>query len=313
MTGELTIGLDLGGTRIKAGVVGAGGEVVLRRVVPVGAAKSSAGVVSLLAEVVRSLREEAPGEVRAVGLAAAGVLDRRRGVIRESPNFPLWRDLDLGRRLEAEAGLPVALENDANAVILGEARAGAGRGARDLVGFTLGTGVGGAVVLGGELWRGARGMAGELGHVTVVPDGRACGCGNRGCLEQYAGAVGIRQTLRQRGGRLAEIAQDDDAPRSAALLAREGDPEARAVFEDVGIHLGLVVAALVHALDVTRVVVAGGIAHASDLFLDAAIASFRARAFRSMSEGVEIVPGSLGEDAGVVGAALAVASPDPTD
>ena len=307
----MRIGIDIGGTRIKAGVLAASGDaVVTRRVLAVGGARSDDDVVVRLARVVAALEAEVGAGAEAVGVAAAGVLDARRGVIRESPNFPSWADFALGARLEEACGRPVTLENDANAVIYGEARAGAGRGHEHLIGLTLGTGVGGGVILGGQVWRGARGMAGELGHVTVDPGGRPCGCGNRGCLEQYVGAVGLRQTVLELGGDLAGLADSEDLPRLLAELARrpEGD-EAREVWVLVGRYLGQAIAGFVHALDVTCVVLAGGIATAADLFLPATESSFRARSFLSMSEGVRIVAGTLGEDAGIIGAALAAQAP----
>ncbi|MGM0574188.1 MAG: ROK family protein [Myxococcota bacterium] len=305
----MRIGIDLGGTRIKAGLVDEGGRVVRRVVEPVGERKEADAVVDALAEVVAGLREAAGVEVRALGVAAAGVLDRRRGVIRESPNFPAWRDFDLGRRLGERTSLPVALENDANAAVLGEARAGAGRGVESLFGLTLGTGVGGGIILDGRLWRGVRGMAGELGHVTVVPGGRPCGCGNRGCLEQYAGAVGIRQTLQEIGGGYEHLADDPGAPEISAERARAGDARMRELYEGVGHHLGQAIGGFVHTLDVMRVVLLGGIAASADLFMPALERSFRASTFRSMSQGVRIVAGDLGGDAGVVGAALGADEP----
>ncbi|MCB9729453.1 MAG: ROK family protein [Deltaproteobacteria bacterium] len=307
MSGTLTIGIDLGGTRVKAGVVDAAGAIVARRVEAVGADKDGAAVVARLAGVITGLQQECGLPVAAVGLAAAGVLDRARGVICESPNFPAWRDLALGRHLEAAVGLPVSLDNDANAVIYGEARAGAGRGAVNVVGFTLGTGVGGGIVLDGRLWRGTRGMAGELGHITVVPEGRPCGCGNRGCLEQYAGAVGLRQGLRDAGGDLARMADAPDAPERMAAQARAGNSRLRDIFDVMGDALGQAIATVVHTLDVQRIVLAGGLAPTADLFMPALTATFHARTFRSMAQGVRVLTGELGEDAGVVGAAIGCA------
>ncbi len=299
-----TIGIDLGGTRIKAGVVDSDGHIVARALEPVGPDKSGPAVVQRLAEVISGLRLTSGLTVSAVGLAAAGVLDRARGVICESPNFPAWRDLALGRDLQGATSLKVSLDNDANAVIFGEATAGAGRGTASVVGFTLGTGVGGGIVLDGALWRGSRGMAGELGHITVVPDGRPCGCGNHGCLEQYAGAVGLRQGLRDAGGALALLAEADDAPEQMAALARAGDAAALAIFERMGDCLGQATATVVHALDVQCVVLAGGLLPTADLFMPALTATFHARTFRSMARGVRIALGTLGEDAGVIGAAV---------
>ncbi|PKN58111.1 MAG: hypothetical protein CVU56_07535 [Deltaproteobacteria bacterium HGW-Deltaproteobacteria-14] len=294
------IGVDVGGTRIKAGRVDADGAVCERTVVDVGSERSEAEIVARIAQVVRALDPEG---ALPVGVAAAGVIDHDAGCVRESPNFPSWRDFALAERVAAATGRAVWLENDANAVVYGEAIAGAGRGARSLVGYTLGTGVGGGLVLDGRIWRGQRGMAGELGHVTVAPTGRPCGCGNHGCLEQYAGQVGIRRSMRERGGHLAELSLDRDAPLRLAELARADDVEARAVFAELGAYLGLAAASLIHTLDVTVILLCGGIAAASELFVPAMQAELRARTFKSMSAGVEIRVGTLGANAGIVGAA----------
>jgi glucokinase len=291
------VGVDLGGTRIKAGLVDERGEVIARCTALTGEPRAAVDVARRIAAAIDPMLPKAAS----VGLAAAGVFDRARGVIRESPNFPAWRDVALGELLAAEIGRPVTLDNDANAVIWGETCHGAGKGARNLIGYTLGTGVGGAVVLSGQLWRGGRGMAGELGHAVVVRDGHACGCGGRGCLEQYVGAVGLRRRLGELG--YADLSSGVDAPRLAAERARAGDPTLVTLFREVGEHLGVAIASMLHALDVERVVLSGGLAGASDLFLGSAQESMRAHAFASMAEGVDIVVGTLGEEAGIVGAA----------
>lgn len=308
------IGIDIGGTRIKAGRVAftaeagaASGaprvetaEITARELLEVGDDRSEERMVERIAALLEALD---PGGTLPAGVAAPGVYDVASGRIRQSPNFPSWRDFALGARVSERAGRAVALENDANAVIFGEAVAGAGRGVRDLAGYTLGTGVGGGLVLGGRLWRGARGMAGELGHVTVVPSGRPCGCGNRGCLEQYAGAVGIRASMRERGGALATLAESRSAPRALAERADAGDEVARAIYAELGAHLGVAIAALVHTLDVTLVLLCGGVAAAAPHYLPALEREVRARTFRAMSEGLRIRVGTLDADAGVVGAA----------
>jgi glucokinase len=300
------IGVDLGGTRIKAGLV-VDSRLTLERVVDVDA-KTPADIVHQLTALVATL---VPADDKApIGLAAAGVLDAAAGLVRESPNFPAWRDFPLGRDLSIATGRTVVLENDANAVILGEARFGVARGARSVIGYTLGTGVGGGLVLDGRLYRGERGMAGELGHVTVEPEGRPCGCGNHGCLERYAGQVGLIETLAALptlahlvDGRSGSPA---DAPRRLAELAATA-PEARAVLASVGRYLGQAAAALVHALDVTTLVLAGGIAHSFELIAPAMEAELRARTFRSMSAGVRILKAELGASGGVLGAAAVAA------
>lgn len=299
------IGVDLGGTRLKAGRVEASGQIAERTVVSVGERRTEDAIVALIAETAQALDPEG---LAPIGIAVAGVIEAATATVRESPNFPAWKDFRLADRILSATGRHVHLENDANAAIFGEAQAGAGRGAPSCIGLTLGTGVGGALVLGGELWRGERGMAGELGHMTVVPEGRPCGCGNRGCLERYAGALGIAETMRAAadpGADWREAAEDRDG--AVAWLAGEaarGRPEAVDVFEGVGRALGQAIAGLVHALDVRRVVLTGGVSRAFPHFAPAMEAEVSARMFRSMREGVVITPGTLGDDAALVGASV---------
>lgn len=295
----MLIGVDLGGTRIKFGLVRPNGEVVTQHVAATGSGKDVDSVTAHIAEL---LRPHLAG-VTGIGLAAAGVLDHAAGVIRESPNFPEWRDVALGRLLADALGLPVHLENDVNAMVLGEHRAGAGRGYQHVVGLALGTGVGGGIILNGGLWRGSRGMAAELGHVTVERQGRLCGCGNRGCLEQYAGAVGIQKSLAELG--YADLVGQPDASRIAAERARNGDMALKQMFDEIGMYLGVALGTYLHTLDVQRFIIGGGLAYAADLFLDQAVETMRSRTFKSMSRDVSVVVSELGEDAGIIGAAFA--------
>ena len=214
-----SIGIDLGATRIKAGVV-ADSALVREETVHVGE-RTPESIIESLAALVERID---PGASHPIGIAAAGVIDQRAGVVRESPNFPGWRDFPLSAELAARTGRVVLLDNDANAVILGEARLGVARGVANVFGYTLGTGVGGGIVIDGQPYRGERGMAAELGHVTVEPNGRPCGCGNHGCLERYAGQTGIITTLAERGGALAALLHPDpsDAPRRLAERADAG-------------------------------------------------------------------------------------------
>lgn len=298
------VGIDLGATRIKAGVV-SDGELVQEATVHV-EGRDQAAVIETLAALIASIDPNSIGtdSTSPVGIAAAGVIDQRSGIVRESPNFPSWRDFPLSAALAERTGRVVHLDNDANAVILGEATLGVARGVANVFGFTLGTGVGGGIVIEGRPYRGERGMAAELGHLTVVPDGRPCGCGNHGCLERYAGQTGIITTLEQHAA-LAHLLQPDpsEAPRRLAELAAQGNSEALALFAEVGRYLGQAAAALVHTLDITTIVLAGGIAGAFPFIAPAMDAELRQRTFRSMSEGVRILNGTLGTRAGVLGAA----------
>ena len=293
----------MGATRVKAGLVEQGVGVVATEVAAVADHRSPEQLVELLAQLLDRLTIGRDGP-KGVGLIAPGVLDRSAGIVRQSPNFPSWRDEPLGAALQRRVGLPVILDNDANGATLAEHRLGAGRGSSTMICLTLGTGVGGGVILGGELWRGARGMAGELGHVTVVSGGRACGCGNLGCLEQYVGAVGIRKTLRERGGRWLELTDSPDAPRALSALAAAGDVEALELFADLGRYLGLGIVSILHVLDMECVVLTGGVAQSYALLEPTLLSTVQERAYKAMSSGLRLAPGTLGDEAGVLGAVL---------
>ena len=306
------IGIDVGGTSVKAGVVDAEGGVRHLRSIPVtDADRTEQGMVDLLAALVSDLCTAAgEGGVSAVGIGAPGVVDVDEGVIKASPNFPEWKDYSLAARL-AEAGveLPIALDNDANVVGLGEGRFGAATGIDSYILLTLGTGVGGALRLGGRLWRGVSGMAGELGHVNVVPDGRPCGCGSRGCLEQYASLNGLRHDVRERSLEIddAEALLDDpDLPRKLDERAGKGDPDAIALFEQMGYWLGVGVGTLLNVLDVKTVIIAGGLAGALPRFQATMLSTISHHSFPAIHEGLRVIQGNLGARAGVLGAAALI-------
>ncbi len=223
--------------------------------------------------------------------------------MRESPNFPGWRDFALVAELPARTGRAVLLDNDANAVILGEASFGVARGSDNVIGYTLGTGVGGGIVLGGKPYRGERGMAAELGHTTVEPRGRPCGCGNHGCLEQYAGTSRPHHDPRATPAATWRRCWPTPTRRAPSSWPSSPTPATRtsqALFADVGRCLGQAAAAMVHTLDITTIVLAGGIAGAFRHIAPAMHDELVRRTFRSMSEGVRILEGSLGARAGVL-------------
>lgn len=290
-------GIDIGGTNIKCGRM-EDDRLVEAFVSPVpDSARDADGMVQTLSGLVRQLAESPPD---AVGIGVAGVVDRAGGIVTTSPNFPLWRDFPIGQALQRAISCPVTVDNDANAVIWGEVAFGVARGARNLVGLTLGTGVGGAIVLEGALWRGERGMAGELGHMTVDPGGPRCNCGNHGCLECYASASGIAHHLAQ--SKLC-YGEGTELMVQLAGLARGGDECALALFTRVGWALGVALAGLLNALDVRLVVLCGGITATSDLFSAAMWQEIRTRAFGPIVAGLEVREGILGPQAGIVGAA----------
>ena len=308
----LAIGVDVGGTKVAAGVVDEDGRILakLKRSTP---AASPARTEQAIADAVTELLAGHQRQVTAIGIGAAGFVDSARSTILFAPNLA-WRDEPLKQRVEERLGREVVVENDANASAWAEARFGAARGYQELMLVALGTGIGAAILIGGELYRGRWGMAGEPGHIRVVPDGRLCGCGNRGCWEQYCSGNALvaearefaRRTpegairLLQLGGGVPEGISGPVITRAAT----EGDPAAVRCFQIVGGWLGQGLADLAAILDPACFVIGGGVSEAGDLLLDPARAAFeRALTGRGRRPLAEIRVAQLGEDAGIVGAA----------
>ena len=307
---SLACGIDVGGTKIAGGVVDEHGTILeeLRVESP---ATDVAAIEQAIESLVTQLRSR--HEIAAVGVGAAGYIDKARAVVMFAPNLA-WRDLDLKADLEAKLDLPVVVENDANAAAWGEFQFGAGHDVDDLLLVTVGTGVGGGVVLDGNLYRGAFGVGAEIGHMRVVPDGILCGCGNYGCLEMYASGSALVRDVRAaaRAGSLlaadlVDRAGGDPAAITGPLVteaARAGDPFAIEHLATLGRWLGEGIASLTAVLDPAVVVVGGGVSAADDLLLDPTRRAFAAqltgRGHRPM---LDIRRARLGNRAGLIGAA----------
>jgi len=304
----LAIGVDVGGTKVAAGVVDEDGRIIakLKRSTP---AASPPRTEQAIADAVSELL--ACHQVAAIGLGAAGFVDGARARVLFAPNLA-WRDEPLKQRVEERLGREVVVENDANASA--EARFGAARGYRDVMLVALGTGIGAAILIDGRLYRGRWGMAGEPGHVRVVPDGRLCGCGNRGCWEQYCSGNALVAEAREFARRtpdgairLLQLGGGTPEGISGPVItqaASEGDPAALRCFQTVGGWLGQGLADLAAVLDPACFVIGGGVSEAGDLLLEPARAAFeRALTGRGYRPLAEIKVAELGEDAGIVGAA----------
>ena len=306
----LTVGVDVGGTKIAAGVVDEKGAIVevARRDSP---ATDAEAMVSAIADAVDALARAY--DVVGVGVGAAGFVDVDRSTVLISPNLA-WRDEPLRAHLEKRTGLRVVIENDANAAAWGEFQFGAGHDVDDLLLVTLGTGVGGGMVLGGELYRGAFGVAAEIGHLRMVPDGRPCGCGVRGCWEQYASGTalvrGVHEEARAGSPEAAALLQraggdvDDITGQMVTEAAREGDAFARAKVDELARWVGEGIATLAAVLDPATVALGGGVADAGDLLLVPAVeACRRTLTGRGHRPELQIRLAQLGNQAGLVGAA----------
>lgn len=288
----LAIGVDIGGTKVAAGVVDDAGNVVAETRRPTPSDDADAAIDAVV-EVVHELREA--HEVGAVGVAAAGYVSADRSTMLFAPNLP-WQDVAVRSLVEERVKLPVAVENDANCAAWAEYRYGAGQGESHLVCLTVGTGIGAGILIDGHLYRGRWGIAGEPGHAWVMADGIECGCGNSGCLEQYASGTALVRYAKENG-------LDADGPEITAA-ARAGDQRAIDAFATVGRWLGRGLADLASVLDPGLFVIGGGVADAGELLVGPARESFEShlsgRAHRPLAAVREAV---LGNNAGVVGAA----------
>lgn len=314
---QYIVGVDLGGTNIVVGAMAVDGsrEYAVRSQTThaeQGADAVIDRIVQMITEVVADTSAETGATRRdflGVGIGAPGPLDRGRGLVIVTPNLG-WRDFPLREVISDRVGLPATLDNDANCATVGEWWCGAARGGRDVVGMTIGTGIGGGLILNGELYHGASDVAGEVGHMTIDSTGRRCKCGNYGCLEAYASGPAIAERARE------ELACDEpsllrdavggDLTRITAKLVYEastsGDPIAREVVRDTARFLGAGLANLLNIFNPDTVVLAGGVTDAGDALFDPLRSEVRRRAFRPAVEACRIVPGSLAGTAGVVGA-----------
>jgi glucokinase len=307
---QFLVGIDLGGTTIKTGICNMKGELIHKYEADTGVEHGVDEVVERMVGYARHAVSEAGlswEQIRGVGAGAAGFLDIKEGIIEFAPNIP-FRNTPLRRLLEEKLGKPIKLNNDANVAALGEAWSGAGVGVSNLVCLTLGTGVGGGIIINNKIVEGFRGLAGELGHISVVPDLEAiqCGCGQMGCLETVSSATGII--------RMAKDAVERGEPTSLALIgkmtakdvfdaAKAGDETALRIVKRAAFYLGKAMAAVAMVLNPERFVIGGGVSHAGEILFRPIREVFLKLTTESAQREVEIVPAKLGNDAGMIGAA----------
>ena len=316
------IGVDLGGTNLRIAAVDDSGTLLEKVTLGTQVQRGREFVIREMTDAIRNVTEKykGKGELAGIGIGVPGFIDMDTGTVRESPNLPGWADYPVHQDIEHRLGTKVVLENDANAAAMGEKWLGAGRDVDDLAMFTLGTGVGGGIILNGRVWHGMKGMAGELGHSMVVPDGHPCGCGSHGCLEQYASATAIVRMAREAvasgmSTALANASRNDVEFSSKVVynLAIQGDQAAQEVFNRVGRSLGITIATFVNALNFPMYVIGGGVVSAWDAFSPAMMDELRTRSFiyrvtapeavRSNEKKTIVTRALLGSDAGLFGAA----------
>lgn len=292
------LGLDLGGTFIKAAVVSESGEIQDQDQVETPPGRDIDKTVSQIVALIKKLSQDWPN-IKGIGLGSPGLVDRERKKIRLSPNFPAWHDVPLRDMVAREISLPIYLENDVNCFALAEHRWGAGRDLEHMLALAIGTGIGGGIICHGQLYRGDSGAAGELGHVSVDLWGPKCACGNLGCAERYLGNQWFVEAARE--------ALDDEtinSPEQVSNRADAGDKDAIAFLEGRGEILGVLCTGLIHIFDPQAIVIGGGIAQSGEPFFRGIRRSITMRAYPILAEKVQILPARLGTMGGALGAAI---------
>lgn len=308
------IGIDVGGTFMKAALVTSAGDVLAKESVSTEADGGPDHMIARMAELVRRMKAVARAKSerpKAVGLGMPGTLSHREGIVYAPPNLPGWKNVPVAKLLSDAVGLSVILDNDANCAALGEYVRGAGRGTRHMVLLTLGTGIGGGMILEGKVWRGADASAGEWGHTIVHIEGRQCSCGQNGCLEAYASAsstamraaelivAGEESVLKQILDRGEQLTAED-----VVAAAERGDDVARRVWQETCKYLAVACRNIQHAIDPERIILAGGMSAAGRHLLDGVTESIAQFGSKMIVRAPDIRLAELGNDAGFIGAAL---------
>lgn len=305
---RIALAADLGGTNLRVAAVTESGKVLDRRRVLTPQDGDSCSIVEAITSVAAECLNIA-GPANGFAIAAPGPLDIENGKIIKSPNLPELDGLSITKEIEKRLGIRCLLENDATAATIGENKFGASLGYSNVIGVTLGTGVGGGLILEGKPFRGINGMAGEIGHVCVEPNGHPCGCGSIGCIEQYASATAIVRITKEWFHDYPDTDLDENEELTSEMVYKagvEGDRLALAVFNRVGFCLGITLAGLINVFNPDMIVIGGGVAAGWELFSGTLKQTIMERAFRLPAEHAKIVRATLGDDAGILGAASLV-------
>lgn len=306
---KVLVGIDLGGTNIKVGLVSAQGELLASTRAPTDAPAGPPAAIEKMARLAGELLAENKfevGDVIACGLGSPGPLNTKTGCIVTAPNMPGWDGAPLAAPLAEKLGVAVFLEGDANAACWGEHWVGAGRGTDTMLMVTLGTGVGGGVIVNGELVRGPDDIGGHLGHVVVEPGGALGSCGHRGCLEAYASATSTVRRFKEavaRGEKSSLEPRDDLTAKDIFEAAKAGDVLSRRIIELTGWYVGIVLGGLANVLNPEVACISGGMINAGKMLFDSMRNSVLEHSFAAPGRRMKVVPAALGETAGMIGAA----------
>ena len=310
---KCAIGMDVGGTNVKAALVDKNGSIIYSDTVPTRAEMGYEYTIANMIAAVKNLMKESkiPKEnIDGIGFGFPGQIDCDNGIVRLAPNIPGWVNIPIADIFSKEFELPVKVDNDVRCAALAELNYGAGRGAKNMICITVGTGIGSGLIINGKLVRGASNAAGELGHIKLqMNGGPICGCGDTGCLEAFASGPAIVSLAEDyiKGGKAAkfkELANPDISPYVVSEAAKQGDAAAKKIFEIIGTYIGTGLASAVNLLNPEKVVIGGGVADAGDLLFIPIKEALKKRAMPIQGAAAEVVPAELGNTAGVIGAGL---------
>ena len=312
------LSVDIGGTSLRLALIEESGEILLQRNLASDLVRKGEELLNVLAEETRDLikeSQERSGSIGGLALGVPGLVDARNGVVRQSPHFPLWRDLALREPLQKLFPFPVVMDNDANHAALGEAWLGAGRAWPDFILITLGTGVGGGIILNGQIFRGPSGFAGEIGHMVIDRNGLPGALGSRGTLETLVSQSGLKlqsQKLWENAGKetSATILDLDpeatDLPKTLFDLAADGVEAAQSIWKEFGSALGCGIVSLANAFGYLRFAIGGGLSGAWKFFDESCRKEIEGRTYETLAADIEVVPATLGNDAGLIGGVRAI-------
>jgi glucokinase len=308
--GGLIAGIDIGGTKIALALGTRDGEIISRRRLPTRALIGPTQILEHVFHEIESMLRETRGELAGAGIGCAGPLDLKRGLVMSPPNLPGWDRFPLAELVRERLRVPVVMDNDANAAALGEHQSGAGRGLSDMVYMTISTGIGGGIIVGGKLVHGTGGGAGEVGHLTVLPDGPQCGCGSRGCLEMFCSGTAIARRARERltqdgaNSLLTSMVTDPSelTAETVARAAQRGDKLAREIWDETIYYLSIGIANIISVLAPEAIILGGGVSSSGEQLLGPLRPLVRERVRMLPVEKIQILRAALGEESGLHGA-----------
>lgn len=311
------IGVDVGGTNVKIALVDKEGSIIYSNTTPTRAEMGYEYTISNIKQAIIDLMKETKTDsssIEGIGFGFPGQIDCDAGIVRVSPNIPGWTNVPIAKIIEKEFGIPTKVDNDVRCAALGELAFGAGKGCKNLICITVGTGIGSGLIVNGKLVRGADNAAGEIGHIKLqMHDGPICGCGDSGCLEAFASGPSIvamaqEYILGGKSTKYRELANPDITPYIVAEAAKQGDKVAQKIFERMGKYIGIGLASVVNLLNPEKIVIGGGVADAGDILFKPLTDTLKKRAMPIQAKSVSVVPAQLGNAAGVIGASLLIES-----